>query len=146
MSYSVNKVVLVGRVGKDPEIRQSADGKKIARFSLATSETYKDKSGERQTKTEWHNVVVFNSGLSELVERYVGKGSKVYVEGSLQTRKYKDKSGIDRYTTEVVLSGYACNICFLDAREKGEAEKDDSDGWDNTPAPAGNDLNDEIPW
>lgn len=146
MSYSVNKVVLVGRVGKEPEIRQSADGKKIASFSLATSESYKDKSGERQTKTEWHNIVVFNSGLSELVERYVSKGSKVFVEGALQTRKYKDKSGIDRYTTEVVLSGYACNICLLDAAEKGKIEKDDSDGWDNTPAPAGNDLNDEIPW
>lgn len=146
MSYSVNRVCLLGNVGKNPEIRTSADGKKVASFSLATSETYKDKSGERQTKTEWHNVVVFNSGLSELVERYVSKGSKVFVEGALQTRKYKDKSGIDRQTTEVVLSGYNCNICLLDAREKGEAEKDDSYGWDNTPAPSGNDLNDEIPW
>ena len=146
MSYSVNKVVLVGRVGKAPEIRQSADGKKIVSFSLATSESYKDKNGERKERTDWHNVVIFNSGLAELADRYISKGSKVYVEGALQTRKYKDKSGIEKYTTEVVLSGYACNICLLDSAEKGKMEKDDSDGWDNTCAPAGNDLNDEIPW
>ena len=145
MSISVNRVCLLGNVGKTPEIRQGADGKKIANFSIATSETYKDKNGERQTKTEWHNVVVFNSGLSELVERYVSKGSKVYVEGALQTRKWTDKSGIDRYTTEVVLSGYNCNICLLDAKEKGEIAKDDSDGWDNSPK-ASEDFNDEIPF
>ena len=144
MSGSVNKVILVGNVGKNPEIRQSADGKKIANFSVATSESYKDKSGQKQEKTEWHNVVVFNSGLADLVEQYVNKGSRIYVEGSLQTRKYKDKSGIDRYTTEVVLSGFNCNICLLDAKEKGEIGKASSDGWDNTPAPAP--MNDEIPF
>lgn len=144
MSGSVNKVILIGNVGKNPEIRQSADGKKIANFSVATSESYKDKSGQKQEKTEWHNVVVFNSGLADLVEQYVNKGSRIYLEGSLQTRKYKDKSGIDRYTTEVVLSGFNCNICLLDAKEKGEIGKASSDGWDNTPAPAP--TNDEIPF
>lgn len=144
MSGSVNKVILVGNVGRNPEIRQSADGKKIANFSVATSESYKDKSGQKQEKTEWHNVVVFNSGLADLVEQYVNKGSRIYLEGSLQTRKYKDKSGIDRYTTEVVLSGFNCNICLLDAKEKGEIGKASSDGWDNTPAPAP--TNDEIPF
>lgn len=144
MSGSVNKVVLLGRVGKEPEIRTSAEGKKIASFSLATSETYKDKSGQRQEKTEWHNVAVFNSGLAELVERYVSKGSRIYVEGSLHTRKWTDKSGIERYTTEVVLSGYNCNLCLLDSTEKGKIAKDDSDGWDNTPNPV--DTGDEIPF
>ena len=144
MSGSVNKVILIGNVGRNPEIRQSADGKKIANFSVATSESYKDKNGQKQEKTEWHNVVVFNSGLADLVEQYVNKGSRIYVEGSLQTRKYKDKSGIDRYTTEVVLSGFNCNICLLDAKEKGEIGKASSDGWDNTPPPAP--TNDEIPF
>lgn len=144
MSGSVNKVILIGNVGRNPEIRQSADGKKIANFSVATSESYKDKSGQKQEKTEWHNVVVFNSGLADLVEQYVNKGGRIYVEGSLQTRKYKDKSGIDRYTTEVVLSGFNCNICLLDAKEKGEIGKASSDGWDNTPDPAP--TNDEIPF
>lgn len=144
MSGSVNKVVLIGRVGKDPEIRTSSDGKKIASFSLATSETYKDKSGQKQEKTEWTNVSVLNSGLAELVDRYVSKGSRIYVEGSLQTRKWTDKSGNERYTTEVVLRGYNCNLCLLDTTEKGKIAKDDSDGWDNTPNPV--DTTDEIPW
>lgn len=144
MSGSVNKVVLIGRVGKDPEIRTSSDGKKIASFSLATSETYKDKSGQKQEKTEWTNVSVLNSGLAELVDRYVSKGSRIYVEGSLQTRKWTDKSGNERYTTEVVLRGYNCNLCLLDATEKGKIAKNDSDGWDNAPNPV--DTTDEIPW
>lgn len=144
MSVSVNKVVLLGRVGKEPEIRTSAEGKKIANFSIATSESYKDKSGQRKEKTEWHNISVFNSGLAELVERYVSKGSRIFVEGSLHTRKWTDKSGQDKYTTEVVLSGYNCNLCLLDATEKGKIAKDDSDGWDNTPNPV--DTGDEIPF
>lgn len=145
MSGSVNNVILIGNVGRNPEIRTSAEGKKIANFSLATSESWKDKNGQKQEKTEWHNVVVFNSGLSELVDLYVSKGSKVYVEGALQTRKWTDKSGIERYTTEVVLSGYNCNICLLDAKEKGKIEKDNSDVWDNSPK-ASEDFNDEIPF
>lgn len=143
MSGSVNRVCLLGNVGRNPEIRTSAEGKKIANFSLATSETYKDKNGQKQEKTEWTNVAVFNSGLAELVERYVSKGSRIYVEGSLHTRKWTDKSGIERYTTEVVLSGYNCNLCLLDSQ--GKADKDDSDGWDNSPK-ASEDLSDEIPW
>ena len=145
MSGSVNKVVLIGNVGRTPEIRNSSEGKKIASFSLATSETYKDKNGQKQEKTEWTNVAVFNTGLAELVERYVSKGSRIYVEGSLHTRKWTDKSGIERYTTEVVVSGYNCNLCLLDAKEKGKIAKDDSDGWDNSPK-ASEDLNDEIPF
>ena len=145
MSGSVNKVILIGNVGRNPEIRTSADGKKIANFSLATSETYKDKNGQKQEKTEWTNVAVFNSGLAELVDRYVTKGSRIYVEGSLRTRKWTDKSGIERYTTEVVLSGYNCNLCLLDAPEKGKIAKDNSDGWDNSPN-ASEDFNDEIPF
>lgn len=145
MSGSVNRVCLLGNVGRNPEIRTSAEGKKIANFSIATSETYKDKNGQKQEKTEWTNVAVFNSGLAELVERYVSKGSRIYVEGSLHTRKWTDKSGIERYTTEVVVSGYNCNLCLLDATEKGKIAKDDSDGWDNSPK-ASEDLNDEIPF
>lgn len=145
MSGSVNKVVLIGNVGRNPEIRTSAEGKKIANFSIATSESYKDKNGQKQEKTEWTNVAVFNPGLAELVDRYVSKGSRIYIEGSLHTRKWTDKSGIERYTTEVVVSGYNCNLCLLDATEKGKIEKDDSDGWDNSPK-ASEDLNDEIPF
>lgn len=145
MSGSVNKVILIGNVGRNPEIRTSADGKKIANFSLATSETYKDKTGQKQEKTEWTNVAVFNSGLVDLVERYVSKGSRIFVDGSLRTRKWTDKSGIERYTTEVVLSGYNCNLFLLDATEKGKIAKDDSDGWDNSPK-ASEDFNDEIPF
>ena len=145
MSISINRVCLIGNVGRTPEIRNSSEGKKIASFSLATSETYKDKNGQKQEKTEWTNVAVFNTGLAELVERYVSKGSRIYVEGSLHTRKWTDKSGIERYTTEVVVSGYNCNLCLLDATEKGKIAKDDSDGWDNSPK-ASEDLNDEIPF
>lgn len=140
MSGSVNRVCLIGNVGRNPEIRTSAEGKKIANFSIATSETYKDKNGQKQEKTEWTNVAVFNSGLAELVERYVSKGSRIYVEGSLHTRKWTDKSGQDKYTIEVVLSGYNCNLVLLDSKEKDN----DSDGWDNTPNPV--DTTDEIPW
>lgn len=112
---SVNKVILVGNVGKDPEIRRTSDGTPVASFSLATSDRWKDKAtGERKERTEWHNVVVFNEQLVGIVERYVKKGSRLYVEGKLQTRKWTDKNGQDRYTTEVVLQPFRGEIQLLD--------------------------------
>lgn len=118
MAGSVNKVILIGNVGKDPEIRETSEGKKIASFSLATSDTWKDKNGERQEKTEWHRVVIFNQGLAEIAERYVKKGSKLYVSGALQTRKWEDNNGVERYATEVVLSAFNGELTLLDSKDK----------------------------
>ena len=113
---SVNKVILVGNVGKDPEIRHGHDGKAIANLSLATSETWRDKgSGERKERTEWHRIVCFNENLTRVIEQYVKKGSKVYIEGSLRTRKWQDKQGQDRYTTEII----ANEMQMLDSRGGG---------------------------
>ena len=120
MAGSVNKVILVGNVGNDPEIRTFNNGGKVANFSLATSENWRDKqSGERREKTEWHRVAVFNDGLVGVIERYVKKGSKLYIEGKLQTRKWTDNSGVEKYTTEVVLQGYGGNLTMLDSRNEG---------------------------
>ena len=120
MAGSVNKVILVGNLGADPEIRQTKDGKPIANLRIATSETWKDRnSGERREKTEWHRVVVFNEGLTRVIEQYVKKGSKVYIEGQLQTRKWQDQSGNDRYSTEVVLQGFNSTLQMLDSRGGG---------------------------
>ena len=117
MSGSVNKVILLGNLGKDPEIRSMNSGNKVASFSLATSKRWKDKATQEQKdKTSWHNIVVFGDGLVGIVEKYVRKGSKIYVEGELQTRKWQDQEGKDRYTTEVVLQGYNCNLTLLDSR------------------------------
>ena len=108
---SINKVILIGNVGTDPEIRNTNDGKEIASFSLATSESWKDKnSGEKKEKTEWHRLVVFSQGLVGIVKNYVKKGSKLYIEGQLQTRKWTDKDGADKYTTEIVLQGFNSTI------------------------------------
>ncbi|MGB8289594.1 MAG: single-stranded DNA-binding protein, partial [Rhizobium ruizarguesonis] len=107
MAGSVNKVILIGNVGADPEIRRTQDGRPIANLRIATSETWRDRnSGERREKTEWHTVVVFNEGLCKVVEQYVKKGAKLYIEGQLQTRKWQDQQGQDRYSTEVVLQGF----------------------------------------
>ncbi len=120
MAGSVNKVILVGNVGNDPEIRSFNNGGKVANFSLATSDSWRDKqSGERREKTEWHRVAVFNDGLVGVIERYVKKGSKLYIEGALQTRKWTDRDGNDKYTTEVVLQGYGGNLTMLDGRSEG---------------------------
>ncbi|WP_017930837.1 single-stranded DNA-binding protein [Robiginitomaculum antarcticum] len=120
MAGSINKVILVGNVGNDPEIRSFNNGGKVANFSLATSESWKDKnSGERREKTEWHRISIFNEGLVGVVERYVKKGSKLYIEGKLQTRKWTDRDGNDKYTTEVVLQGYDGNLTMLDSRDSG---------------------------
>ena len=120
MAGSVNKVILVGNLGQDPEIRSTQDGRQIANFSIATSDSWKDKnSGERREKTEWHRVVVFNEGLVRVIQNYVKKGSKVYIEGALQTRKWTDQSGVEKYTTEVVLQGFNGNLTMLDSRNSG---------------------------
>lgn len=114
---SINKVILVGALGRDPEIRHTQDGTKIAQLSIATSESWKDKqTGERKQKTEWHRVVIFNDNLSQVAENYLRKGSKVYVEGQLQTRKWTDQSGNDKYSTEVVLSRFRGELVLLDSK------------------------------
>ncbi|RYZ14574.1 MAG: single-stranded DNA-binding protein [Alphaproteobacteria bacterium] len=120
MAGSVNKVILVGNLGRDPEIKQLPSGASLANLSIATSETWRDKaSGERKEKTEWHRVVVFNEGLVRIVEQYLKKGSKVYLEGALETRKWQDKDGNDKYSTEVVLRNFNASLTMLDGREGG---------------------------
>jgi single-strand DNA-binding protein len=121
MAGSVNKVILVGNLGADPEIRRTQDGKAIANMSIATSETWRDKnSGERREKTEWHRVVCFNDGLNKVIEQYVKKGTTVYIEGNLQTRKWQDNEGKDRYTTEVVLQPYTGVLTMLGGRNSND--------------------------
>lgn len=123
MSGSVNKVILVGNLGADPEIRRTQDGKPIANLRLATSESWPDKStGERKEKTEWHRVVVFNDGLCKVVEQYCRKGQKLYIEGKLQTRKWTDQSGVEKYSTEVVLNGYGGVLTMLDKPSSGQSD------------------------
>ncbi|MCB1528591.1 MAG: single-stranded DNA-binding protein [Hyphomicrobiaceae bacterium] len=120
MAGSVNKVILVGNLGRDPEIRHTQDGRKIANLRVATSESWRDKnSGERREKTEWHSVVIFSDGLCNVAERYLRKGSKVYIEGQLQTRKWQDQTGNDRYSTEVVLQGFGGTLTMLDGAPGG---------------------------
>ena len=120
MAGSLNKVMLIGNLGKDPEVRTFQNGGKVCNFSIATSETWKDRNtGERQEKTEWHNVAIFNEGLAGVAERYLKKGSKVYIEGQLQTRKWTDQNGQDRYTTEVVLRGPNSVMTMLDGAPGG---------------------------
>ena len=120
MAGSVNKVILVGNLGRDPEIRTTNDGTKIANLSLATSESWRDRnSGERRERTEWHRVVIFNDRLVDVVEKYLNKGSKIYIEGQLQTRKWTDRDGQERYTTEVVLQRFRGELTMLDGRGGG---------------------------
>ena len=154
MVGSVNKVVLVGNLGREPEIRHTNNGKKIASFSLATSDVWRDSNGERQEKTEWHRIVVFNPNTADFVEKFLKKGSKVYVEGSLQTRKWTDNSGQDKYTTEIIVGNFRGEIILLDPRgdaaDSSFAETGDG-GWDTgASAPDANvapaDFNDEIPF
>ena len=120
MAGSVNKVILVGNLGRDPEIRTTNDGTKVANFSLATSENWRDRNtGERRERTEWHRIVIFNDRLVDVVEKYVSKGSKLYIEGQLQTRKWTDRDGQERYTTEVVLQRFRGELTMLDSRGGG---------------------------
>ena len=131
MAGSVNKVILVGNLGKDPEIRRTQDGRPIANLSVATSETWRDKAtGERKEKTEWHRVVIFNEGLAKVAEQYLKKGAKVYVEGALQTRKWTDQSGVEKYSTEVVLQGFNSTLTMLDGRGGGGGGFADDAGGD----------------
>lgn len=150
MSASVNKVILVGNLGKEPEVRRTQDGKAIANLSVATSETWKDKnSGERKEKTEWHRVVIFNEGLAKIAEQYLKKGSKVYLEGQLQTRKWTDKDGVEKYSTEVVLQGFGGVLTMLDA-PKSDKEGHQNEVLRKQPAMASGggrrDMDDEIPF
>ena len=120
MAGSVNKVILIGNLGRDPEIRNTNDGTKVAQLSLATSENWKDRqTGERKERTEWHRVVVFNDRLVEVIERFVKKGSKIYIEGALQTRKWTDNAGVEKYTTEIVLQKFRGELTLLDGRQGG---------------------------
>jgi len=124
MAGSINKVILVGNLGADPEIRSTQDGREIANLRIATSDSWKDKmTGERREKTEWHRVVIFNDGLVKVVKNYLKKGSKVYLEGSLQTRKWTDQSGTDKYSTEIVLQGFNSNLTMLDGRSGGDESR-----------------------
>jgi len=160
MAGSVNKVILVGNLGRDPEVRQSQAGAKIVNFSVATSDSWKDKNtGERREKTEWHRVVIFSEGLANIAEQYLRKGSKVYIEGSLQTREY-EKDGIKRYSTEVVLQGFNSTMTMLDTKGGGGGDfassgnggqpdyvsSDNGGGGAPSAPPPGGDLNDEIPF
>src|SRR3954464_2690876 len=138
MAGSVNKVILIGNLGADPEIRRTQDGRPIANLSIATSESWRDKAtGERKEKTEWHRVVTFSEGLCKIVEQYLKKGSKVYLEGSLQTRKYTDKEGVEKYSTEVVLQNFNSTLTMLDTRGGGGGPdaSDDSFGSQGASAP-----------
>lgn len=120
MAGSVNKVILIGNLGRDPEVRSFQNGGKVCNLRIATSETWKDRNtGERRERTEWHSVAIFNEGLVRVAEQYLRKGSKVYIEGQLQTRKWQDQSGNDRYSTEVVLQGFGSTLTMLDGRGEG---------------------------
>lgn len=156
MAGSVNKVILIGNLGKDPEIRSMQSGDKVASFSIATSENWKDKAtGERKEKTEWHRISCFNQGLVKVIESYVKKGSKVYIEGQLETRKWTDKDGQEKYSTEVVLRPFRGELTMLDSKGGGGSSFQDSGANDYSPGPARaasggggrtDDFEDEIPF
>ncbi len=162
MAGSVNKVILIGNLGRDPEVRRTQAGDAIVHLSVATSENWRDKaSGERREKTEWHRVVIFNDRLGEVAQKFLKKGSKVYLEGQLQTRKWTDQSGQEKYTTEVVLQRYRGELTLLDSRGGGGDEGGGGGGYDDrggsapgasggesggTPRAGGGDLDDEIPF
>ena len=150
MAGSLNKVMLIGNLGADPVIRQTQDGKRLAQLSLATSESWKDKStGEKKEKTSWHRIVIFNDGLACVVESYLMKGSKIFVEGQLQTRKYNDANGVEKYTTEVVLGNYNGNLTMLDSRGAGDSSLSSEPEMNQdmqSSAPDDLDIDDEIPF
>jgi single-strand DNA-binding protein len=148
MAGSVNKVILVGNLGKDPEVRRTNAGDPIVNFSVATSETWRDKgTGERKERTEWHRVVIFNENLAKVAEQYLHKGSKVFLEGQLQTRKWTDKDGAERYTTEVVLSRFRGEMVLLDSRGEGGGAPARTGGSGEPPASfERNEMDDEIPF
>ena len=157
MVGSVNKAILLGNLGRDPEIRSMQSGAKMASFSIATSKRWKDRNTQEQKeKTSWHNIVVFGDGLVDIVEKYVKKGSKIYVEGEIQTRKWQDKEGNDRYTTEVILQGYNSNLTLLDSRNNPQVSSNNTDQMDQSKSIEDNsfgsqtsdsdDLDEDIPF
>ena len=152
MAGSLNKVLLIGRLGNDPDIKQMVNGKSVARLSIATSNTWKDKNtGEKKEKTEWHRVVIFNEGLVNVVQQYVKKGTQVYIEGQLTTRKWKDeKSGLDRYSTEIVLQGFNSSFKILSSKNSQIENLQNNDtsksALPNDESAPSNDLDDEIPF
>ena len=152
MAGSVNKVLLIGRLGADPEIKQMVNGKSVARLSLATSQSWKDKNtGEKKEKTEWHRIVVFNEGLVNVVQQYLKKGAQVYIEGQLSTRKWKDeKSGQDKYSTEIIIQGYNSSLTMLGGGGRGIQNDSSSETISKNSDEASqieqNDLDDEIPF
>ena len=157
MVGSVNKAILLGNLGRDPEIRSMQSGAKMASFSIATSKRWKDRNTQEQKeKTSWHNIVVFGDGLVDIVEKYVKKGSKIYVEGEIQTRKWQDKDGNDRYTTEVILQGYNSNLTLLDSRNNPQVSSNNTDQIDQsksiednsfgTQSSNSDDLDEDIPF
>jgi single-strand DNA-binding protein len=147
MAGSVNKVILIGNVGADPEIRRTQDGRPIANIRLATSESWRDKNtGERREKTEWHRIVVFNEGLCKVIEQYVKKGAKLYIEGALQTRKWTDQSGVEKYSTEIVLQGFNSTLTMLDGKSGSDDFGGGSSGGGSSRGNFSQDLDDEIPF
>ena len=142
---TINKVIIIGNLGQDPEIRKTQDGREIANFSIATSEKWFDKStGEKKERTEWHKISVFSQGLVDIIKQYVKKGSKLYIEGALQTRKWKDGNGIEKYSTEIVLQNFNSTLQILNSSEK-EIDKHSIEKG-NGYAPQAEDFNDEIPF
>ena len=160
MAGSVNKVILIGNLGRDPEVRSFQNGGKVCNLTIATSENWRDKqSGERKERTEWHRVAIFSEGLVRIAEQYLKKGSKIYIEGQLETRKWQDQSGADRYTTEVVLRNYGSTLTMLDGRNDGGgggggygSQSSGGGGYDSGPGPmdgggsGGGNFDDEIPF
>ena len=167
MAGSVNKVILIGNLGRDPEVRTFQNGGKVCNLRIATSENWKDRNtGERKERTEWHSVAIFSEGLVRVAEQYLRKGSKVYLEGQLQTRKWQDQSGQDRYSTEVVLQGFGSTLTMIDGRDgpqgggnfgggsgggqmgydEGQQSGGDYGGSSSSPAPSSRDIDDEIPF
>jgi len=156
MAGSVNKVILIGNLGNDPDVRQTSNGKPVVNLSIATSESWKDRNtGERKERTEWHRVVIFSEGLARIAEQYLKKGSKVYIEGQLQTRKWQDQSGVDKYTTEIVLQGFNSTLTMLDGRSDsgggGFSGGGQQGGGSNAPSSSspsfdGGDSGDDIPF
>lgn len=150
MAGSINKVILIGNLGRDPEVRTMQNGDPVVNLSVATSESWKDRStGERRDRTEWHRVVIFNKGLAGVAQNYLKKGSKVYLEGQLQTRKWTDQSGEEKYTTEIVLQNYRGELTMLDGRNEGGGSYNngvDSQQQQSENMPPAEDLDDEIPF
>jgi single-strand DNA-binding protein len=148
MAGSVNRVIIIGNLGSDPEIRHTNDGRPIANLRIATSESWRDKgTGERKEKTEWHSVVIFSEGLCKIAEQYLRKGSKVYLEGQLQTRKWQDRDGNDRYSTEVVLQGFNATLVMLDGKSSSQTDSQPAQQQqDSGGSFARGEMDDEVPF